>query len=250
MTADDLYRIVMMTDPPAGQDPLDASEREHLFGVLWNRPGLSIRDRRFVSLVCVSAAVDVPAMDAHVYAALASGDMTVEQLNELTLHFAVYCGWPRGSQLEMSVRTQWQRIHDERGEPAPAFPQRGVDDLGILDPTQRIAHGVECFEAINLVQAPPQDSPYFYAGILNFVFGHLWQRPGLTRRERRLITIPCVGVSDAMGPIWSHVTSALGSGDVSYDEMQELILQFSAYAGRPRAEVLLNVAAQWQAAPT
>jgi 4-carboxymuconolactone decarboxylase len=161
----------------------------------------------------------------------------------------VYCGWPRGSQLEMSVRTQWQRIHDERGEPAPAFPQRGVDDLGISDPAQRIIQGVECFEEINLIPAPSQDSPYFYAGILNFVFGHLWQRPGLTRRERRLITIPCVGVSDAMGPIWSHVTSALGSGDVSYDEMQELILQFSAYAGRPRAEVLQNVAVQWEAAP-
>lgn len=248
MTADDLYRAVMMVDPPAGHSPLDAAEREHLFGVVWNRPGLSIRDRRLVSLVCVSAAGDVPAMDAHVYAALASGDLTVEQLNEFTLHFAVYCGWPRASQLEMSVRTQWQRIHDERGEPTPAFPQLGVEDLGISDPARRITQGVECFEEISLVQAPPQDSPYFYAGILNFVFGHLWQRPGLTRRERRLITIPCAGVSDAIGPIRSHVTSALGSSDVSYDEMQELIVHFSAYAGRPRAEVLQNVAAQWQAA--
>ena len=208
---------------------------------------LSIRDRRFVTLVCVSAAVDVPEMDAHVYAALASGDLTVEQLNELTLHFAVYCGWPRGSQLEMAVRTQWQHLHDERGVPTPAFPQLGVEDLGIADPSQRIAEGVRCFEAINLVPAPSQDSPYFYAGILNFVFGHLWQRPGLTRRERRLVTIPCVGVSDAIGPIWSHVNSALSSGDVSYDEMQELILHFSAYAGKPRAEVLRGVAQQWRA---
>ena len=247
MTADDLYRTVMMVNPPAGQDPLDAAERDNLFGVVWNRPGLSIRDRRIVSLVCTSAAVDVPAMDAHVYAALASGDLTVEQLNEFTLHFAVYCGWPRGSQLEMSVRTHWQRIDDERGEPTPPFPQLGIEDLGIADPAQRINHGVACFEEINLIDAPSQDSPYFYAGILNFVFGHLWQRPGLTRRERRLITIPCVGVSDAIGPIWSHVTSALGSGDVSYDEMQELIVHFSAYAGRPRAEVLQNVATQWQA---
>src|SRR5204863_6350330 len=99
-----------------------------------NRHGLSIGERRFVGLVCVAAAVDVPAIDAHVYAALASGELTIEQLNEFTLHFAVHCGWPRGSQLEMSVRTQWQRIHDERGEPAPAFPQLGVEDLGIADP--------------------------------------------------------------------------------------------------------------------
>ena len=49
------------------------------------------------------------------------------------------------------------------------------------------------------------------------MFGHLWLRPGLTRRERRLITVPCVGVGDAIGPIWSHVTSALGSGDITYE---------------------------------
>jgi 4-carboxymuconolactone decarboxylase len=209
--------------------------------------GLSIRDRRFVTLVCVGAAVDVAAIDAHIYAALESGDFTIEQMNEFTLHFAVYCGWPRASQMEVSVRAQWQRIHDERGEPAPAFPQLTIGDLGVADPAQRIADGIRSFEEINLVQAPPPDSPYFYAGILNYVFGHLWLRPGLTRRERRLITIPCVGVSDAIGPIWSHVTSALGSGDVSYEEMQELIAQFGADAGKKRAQVLKDVAAQWHA---
>jgi 4-carboxymuconolactone decarboxylase len=209
---------------------------------------LSARERRFVPIVCASAAVDGPEMDAQILDALASGDFSVEQCNELTLHFAVYCGWPRASQLEMSVRTQWQRLHEVRGEPTPAFPLLGVDDLGPADPEARIAGGVQSFEEINLIGAPPGDSPYFYAGILNFVFGHLWQRPGLTRRERRLITIPCVGVSQAAGPIWSHVTSALGSGDLSYDEMIEVIDQFSAAAGAARAQPLLDVAAQWKAA--
>ena len=223
-----------------------AAERDELAGV-WTRPGLSVRDRRFVAIACVSAAVDVPAMDAHVYAALASGDLTIEQMNELTLHFAVYCGWPRASQLEMTARTQWQRLHDERGKPLPAFPQLGLEDIGPPDPAQRIAEGIKCFEEVNLVQAPSQDSPYFFAGILNFVFGHVWLRPGLTRRERRLITIPCVGVSDAIAPIWSHVTSALGSGDISYEEMQELIIHFRAYSGAPRARVLEQTATEWQA---
>ena len=204
--------------------------------------------RSFVTLACVSAAVDVSEMEAHIYAALKGGDLTIEQLNELTLHFAVYCGWPRASQLEVSVRRQWQRVHDERGEPAPVFPQLSIEDLGPADPAQRVAEGVRSFEEINLVPAPSQDSPYFYAGILNYVFGHLWLRPGLTRRERRFITISCVGVSDAMGPIWSHVTSALGSDDISYAEMQEVILQFSAYAGKARAQVLQNVATEWQVA--
>lgn len=246
MTSDDVYRKVMMVDPPSPESALDEAARAARFGGVWARPGLGIRDRRFVTIACASAAVDVPAMDAHVYAALASGDLTVEQLNELTLHFAVYCGWPRASQLEMTVRSQWQRLHEERGIPTPPFATLSVDDLGPADPYERIAGGVEAFEEINLVEAPSQDSPYFYTGILNFVFGHLWLRPGLTRRERRLITIPCVGVSDAWGPIWSHVTSALGSGDISFDEMQELIIHFREYADAPRARALQDVAGQWR----
>jgi 4-carboxymuconolactone decarboxylase len=248
MNAIDLYRTVMQADPPPTQSALDAAARDFVFGQVWSRPGLSVRDRRFVTLACVCAADSVPAIDAHVYAALKSGDIGIEALNEFTLHFAVYCGWPKASQVEVSVRTQWQRVHTERGEDAPPFPDRTVDDLGRRDPAERIAHGITCFEEINLLPAPPPDSPYFYAGILNFVFGHLWQRPGLTRRERRLITVPCVGVSDAAGPIYSHVTSALGSGDISYEEMQELVLQFSAYSGFAKGQVLQDVATQWHAA--
>ena len=247
MAADDLYRTVMGAEPARAGTPLDAAQREYLFGSIWSRPGLSVRDRRFVTLACLSGVVAVPEMEAHIYAALQSADLTIEQLNEFTLHFAVYCGWPKASQLEVSVRGQWQRIHDERGEPTPAFHQLGIGDLGPADPTARIAGGVRSFEEINLVPAPSQDSPYFYAGILNYVFGHLWIRPGLTRRERRLITIPCVGVSDAVNPIWSHVTSALGSGDISYVEMQELILHFSVYSTMERAEMLQDVATQWKA---
>jgi 4-carboxymuconolactone decarboxylase len=246
MTGDDVYRSVMMTEPPAST-PLDVADRDYRFGSIWARPGLSVRERRFVTIVCVAGAVDVPATDAHIYAALKSGDLTIEQMNEFTLHFAVYCGWPKASQMEACVRAQWQRIHEERGEPTPPFAERTLEDLGPPDPAQRIADGLASFEEINLVPAPSQDSPYFYAGILNFVFGHLWLRPGLTRRERRLITVACVGVSDAAIPIWSHVTSALAAGDLSYDEMQEVILQFSAYAGATRARALQDVAAQWKA---
>jgi 4-carboxymuconolactone decarboxylase len=44
------------------------------------------------------------------------------------------------------------------------------------------------------------------------------------------------------------VTSALGSGDITYEEMEEVALQFSAYSGFPKGEVLQAVASQWKAA--
>ena len=248
MSSDDLYRSVMMSEPPVVDTPLAAATRDFVMGSVWNRPGLSVRDRRFVTLSCVCAADAVPSIDAHIHAALRSGDLSIDEMNEFTLQFAVYCGWPKGSQVEMSVRAQWHRIHAEQNIPTPPFRQLSIDDLGRVDLEERIAEGARSFAEINLVPAPPQDSPYYYAGILNFVFGHLWQRPGLTTRERRLITVPCVGVSDAASPIHSHVTSALTSGDITYDEMHELILQFSAYSGVAKAQVLSDVAVAWKAA--
>lgn len=246
-TADDTYRTVMAVDPPLVDTPFEAAGREVVFGQIWNRPGLSIRDRRVVTLACVAAADAPGPIDAHVYAALRSGDLGIAQLNEITLHFAVYCGWPKASHLEGVVRSQWQRIHAERGEEAPAFPTLDVEDLGPEAREERIRGGVEEFEVVNLVPAPPSDSPYFHAGIRAFVFGHVWRRPGLSRRDRRLVTIPCVGASDAAVPILSHVGSALGSGDITWDEMQEIILQFSAYYGFAKGEALHEAAQRWRA---
>ncbi|ORB64013.1 carboxymuconolactone decarboxylase family protein [Mycolicibacterium tusciae] len=213
-----------------------------VFGPVWARPGLSRRDRRFVTLTCVCASESVADMNDHAYAALASGDITYDELLEFVLHFAVYCGWPRGSEAEGAVRSQFARLAAERGEDVPPRSDLPPESLGPTDHGRRLDEGEKCFVDVNLLPAPPRDSPYFQAGILAFVFGHLWQRPDLGRRERRLITVAAVGVSGALGPIYSHVGSALESGDISRSEMDEVILQFSAYAGFPKGRVLQKAA--------
>lgn len=229
----DAYQDVMVADP--------------VFGPVWARPGLSRRDRRFVTLTCVCALESVDRMNEHVYAALASGDIGYEELLEFVLQFAVYCGWPRGSEAEGAVRSQFARLAAERGDDVSPRPPLPLESLGPTDHGTRLDEGEKCFVDVNLLPPPPRDSPYFQAGILAFVFGHLWQRPGLGRRERRLITVAAVGVSGALGPIYSHVGSALESRDVSRTEMDEVILQFSAYAGFSKGRVLQRAADEsWQ----
>ena len=51
----------------------------------------------------------------------------------------------------------------------------------------------------------------------------------------------CVAFQDAPIPILSHVYAALKSGDVSFDEMDELALHFAAYYGWPKASHLNQV---------
>jgi 4-carboxymuconolactone decarboxylase len=108
------YREVMVSDAPPPTTPyLAHGVVDSVFGELWDRPGLSRRDRRFITLACVgAAAVDEP-INQHVYAALASGDLTREELQEFVLHFAYYSGWPRASAMETAYYRAIARIDRE-----------------------------------------------------------------------------------------------------------------------------------------
>ena len=64
-----------------------------LFGDIWERPGLSKRDR---SLVTVSALVSLYRTDqlrSHLRRAVDNG-LTIDELVEAITHLAFYAGWP------------------------------------------------------------------------------------------------------------------------------------------------------------
>ena len=239
------YREVMMAEPPAALTAAEEARLEHLFGEVWARPGISRKERRLVTLTCAGFAVTAKPLIDHSYAALKSGDLSIEEMLEVVLHFAVYCGWPKASNLEMYVRQSWVKVQEESGGD-PTLPARSIEELGDNDWERRLQRGAQEFADVNLVSAPGRDTPYQHAGILNFVFGHVWMRPDLGRRDRRFVTVAAVGVDEAPIPIQSHVGSALKSGDLTKAEMDELILQFRAYDNDARADVLqATVDAVW-----
>ena len=241
-TADQTYREVMTVDPPAAMTPFEQATRDFVFGQVWSRPGLSRRDRRWITLACVAAADAPQPIDDHVYGALNSGDLTLAEMLEFILQFAVYCGWPKASHVEGVIRRQWTRIAQERGEDVGPWPLLDNASLGSNDWEERIAKGAREFADVNLLPAPQPDSPYTHSGILNYVFGHVWQRPGLSRRDRRLITVACVAVDDSPMPLRTHVGAALESGDITKAEMDELVLHFSVYYGFAKGEALRDSA--------
>ncbi len=241
MTADQTYREVLGIEPPAPTTPFSLATHEFVFGEVWSRPGLTRRDRRWVTLTCVAAADAPEPIDQHVYGALASGDIELDEMLEFVLQFAVYCGWPKASHLEGTIIGQWARIQGELGKEFVPWPPLANDTLGPNDWDARMLHGEQEFLDVNLIHAPPASTPYRHAGIINFVFGHVWQRPGLSRRERRVITVACVAIDDSPMPLQSHVTAALHSGDITKAEMDEIVLQFSVYYGFAKGQALAEM---------
>jgi 4-carboxymuconolactone decarboxylase len=74
--------------------------------------------------------------------------------------------------------------------------------------TDRTERGRRVFAEV-MTFAPPDDStPATKHGLIDFVFGEVWTRPGLSRRDRRFITLPCVAAADADEPLRDHVYAA------------------------------------------
>jgi 4-carboxymuconolactone decarboxylase len=64
-----------------------------LFGDIWERPGLSKRDRSLITVAALIAMVRLEQLPFHLRTALENG-LTREELAEAVTHLAFYAGWP------------------------------------------------------------------------------------------------------------------------------------------------------------
>ena len=72
-----------------------------------------------------------------------------------------------------------------------------------------------------------------WAFTTDVLFGEIWARPGLSLRERELVTLATLMAAKADG-IALHMRHAHNLG-ISFDEMKEVILQCTIYLGMPKA---------------
>ncbi|MFC3173658.1 carboxymuconolactone decarboxylase family protein [Novosphingobium bradum] len=124
------YEFVMRTPPPPPATTFLANGiLDFVFSEMWSRPGLDMRARRWVTLACVCAADTVQPIESHIYAALKSGDVTLDEINEFALHFAVYLGWPKTSIIQSTIGRMWAQVQAEGG-PEPRDPPARQLDVG------------------------------------------------------------------------------------------------------------------------
>lgn len=222
---------VLAQEAPQPTSLYESSWRDYIFSEVWSRPGLDLRSRYLIS-ICSAASNDTPAemLDAYIRGALNQKLLSLSELREVALHFAVYGGWSRGALIDASIT----RVAAALGLPAADYePIRASE----WDPQQRLKEGAAEFDNVMTFGGPPPMTAYFQGGILNFVFGELWNRKDLDQRSRRWVTL--VGVADSSSdiPIRTHIYGAMASGNATYEEMDEFVLQYAIHSGWPRASV-------------
>ena len=67
----------------------------HLFGEIWSRPGLSLRERSLITVSVRTAFGKERQLKVHLKGALNQGH-TPEALKEVMIHVTHYAGWPTG----------------------------------------------------------------------------------------------------------------------------------------------------------
>jgi 4-carboxymuconolactone decarboxylase len=72
---------------------LNRLTQEVLFGQVWERPGLSKRDRSLITVATLVAQYRTNELPYHLRFALQNG-VTRDELTELVTHLAFYAGWP------------------------------------------------------------------------------------------------------------------------------------------------------------
>jgi 4-carboxymuconolactone decarboxylase len=79
--------------------------------------------------------------------------------------------------------------------------------------------------------------------ITRYAWGEIWDRPGLSRAERSMITLTALAVLRQEEELAMHVRAALRNG-LSPAQISEVLLQVAVYAGVPAANRAFAIAAQ------
>ena len=86
-------------------------------------------------------------------------------------------------------------------------------------------------------------APEYFEMASTFCFGGFWSRPQLDLRSRSLCTVAQLAALGCTAELKLHLQGALNLG-VTREELLEVLMQTSQYAGIPAAVQALNAAAE------
>ena len=188
-------------------------EESVLFGQVWKRSQLSERDRAMVTVAVAQARYQTDALREYLNRALDAG-VTPEEIGELLTHVTMYAGWPSGSNASRVVTD----VYRARGIPFPPVsdPVRVEVDMQGQNPNY-------------------PGLPYLSALTRSVLFDSVdgvWSRPGLSPRDRSMVTVAVAEAALASDQLRGHIGRALNNG-LTPDEIAEVITHVAFYAGWP-----------------
>jgi 4-carboxymuconolactone decarboxylase len=84
-----------------------------LYGDVWERPGLSKRDRSLVTVAALVASYRPEQLAGHLRRGIDNG-LTKEELIEAITHLAFYAGWPTAMTAITTAKNVFQTVEEDK----------------------------------------------------------------------------------------------------------------------------------------
>lgn len=217
---------------------LDVFTTEALWGSVWARPGLDRRLRMVATLSVLTSRQRLPQLRTYLNSALTIG-LDPREIREVLIQCSAYAGFPTTvNSLEL-----FRDVLEVRGvEAAPMeVPEVGLDQLEQRG--RALAERLAPLSKDDPVVAGHRLAPALRLVELRYIWGELYQRPGLDLRGRATCAIAALVALRYEEELEAWLDGGLRAG-LSVTEVVEVIMQTAYYAGFPAATRALVVAAR------
>jgi len=208
---------------------LEKYTQERVLGELWKRPGLSPRDRSIVTLAVLITRNQTLEMRYYLGLALDNG-VKPREISEMITHLAFYSGWENAMGAVSAAKEVFaQRAIGPEQLAATSSEQLPLDEAA---EAQRASRNEQQFGAV---------APGVLQYTTDILFRDLWLRPGLTPRDRSLVTVSALVASGQVAQMSYHLNRAMENG-LTQPEASEVFTQLAFYAGWPSVFSALPIA--------
>lgn len=208
---------------------------EYAFGDIYTRPGLDLKSKEIAVVAALTAmGTAQPQLKVHINGALNTGS-TINEVKEVILQMSVYSGFPScinamNALKEVLNERQARGIKDETGK-TPTAPDRsdrlktGEKELSKLDAAQ-----------VERLRAAYDDfSPELVRFVLEYGYADIFARDNLDVKHRQIATIAALAALGNVAPqLKFHINAGLNIG-LTAENIKEIMLLMSVYAGFPAA---------------
>jgi 4-carboxymuconolactone decarboxylase len=199
---------------------IEKYRKDTLFGNLWKRPGLNLRDRSIVTLAALITRDQTAEMAQYLNFALDNG-VTPAESSEIVTHLAFYAGWGNAMAAVSIIKDVFDARKIAANQLPPASPKLlALNEAAEADRAKRVG---ELFGAV-------------FPGVTQYttdvLFRDLWLRPGLAPRDRSLVTISSLVASGQVAQLTGHVNIGMNNG-LTQAEIAEAITHLAFYVGWP-----------------
>ncbi len=220
MAANNVFRSSITLADVQAVSPALASYTSAAIEGVWNRPGLSRRDRSIVTVAALIARLQTIGMERYFTVALDSG-VTPAELSEIVTHLAFYCGWSNAFQAVDPL----QGIFAARGIGADQLPEISPELLPLNEEA-------EAKRAAQVQENFGETSQGVVDNTAKFLFRDLWLRPALAPRDRSLITVAALVAACHLAQTPYHLNRAMDNS-LTRGEASETLTHMAFYSGWP-----------------